>query len=162
MHLYLMRHGYAEPGGLHRPDAERALTPDGVLLLQQQGLAFARMGLQPDRLLCSPLVRARQTAEIVGAALGVRPVVAEPLRCGCSFPDLTEVLHAHREAARILVVAHQPDLSYHLHTLTGAMAEVRPGTLAAVLVQGRLRPQNGRLQGLYPPEEMGALGEQGG
>ena len=55
-----------------------ALTPKGVLQARQTAEFFRDQAL--DHLYCSPLRRARQTAEIIGAALGLQPMEIEAFR----------------------------------------------------------------------------------
>lgn len=70
--LLLLRHGIAEERHPDRPDGQRALTPHGV---RRTTAVLARaevLGLRGQRMFCSPLRRARQTAEIALAA-GLAP-----------------------------------------------------------------------------------------
>ena len=73
MNLYLLRHGIAvepgTPGFAH--DADRALTPEGERKLGKIAEAMEAMELRFDRVLSSPYLRARQTAEIIAKALGL-------------------------------------------------------------------------------------------
>ena len=67
MNLYLMRHGIAvaadEPG--ISSDSARPLTPKGIKRIRRAARGLRRLGISFDAILTSPLVRARQTAEIV-------------------------------------------------------------------------------------------------
>lgn len=63
MRLYLVRHGEAE--GQVTTDAARALTARGREDVARLWLWLAAQGVKPQRLLHSPYVRARQTAEII-------------------------------------------------------------------------------------------------
>src|SRR5262249_20541253 len=74
MNLFILRHGIAaDPGDPAYPnDSERPLTDEGERKLARISEAMARMELSFDLVLSSPYVRARQTAEIVAEALGLR------------------------------------------------------------------------------------------
>src|SRR5436853_7070712 len=64
--LYLIRHGIAEERGDRWPDdAKRPLTEDGIDRLRKEARGLARLGISIDLVLTSPLVRTKQTAEIV-------------------------------------------------------------------------------------------------
>lgn len=92
MNVYLVRHAQSEENALDlglrmsRTDfgallvrsAESALTPLG----QQQAQAVAaRLALQPiERLYCSPFLRTRATAEVIGATIGLAPILVDDLR----------------------------------------------------------------------------------
>src|SRR2546422_11695090 len=79
MNLYLMRHGIAlaqdEPG--IKSDSERPLSPKGVKRLRSVAKGLARLKIPFSSFLTSPLLRARQTAEIVAQTLGLEAELAE-------------------------------------------------------------------------------------
>src|SRR5690606_6979608 len=92
MRLYLVRHGIAEDPSLQRPDSARALTAPGIERLRLQGRALRRAGFAVDVILSSPLVRAVQTAEILGQTLGIAPQEESLLGPGCRVADVQEIL----------------------------------------------------------------------
>ncbi|MEH2376064.1 phosphohistidine phosphatase SixA [Nostoc sp.] len=65
MELYLIRHGIAEDKGLGIKDEERSLTKEGRQKTEKVAQKLVKLGLSFDLILTSPLVRARQTAEIL-------------------------------------------------------------------------------------------------
>src|SRR3954469_6394648 len=74
--LYLIRHGLAEEQGPAWPDDnKRPLTDHGISRLRRAGSALGCLGPTPDVGLTTPLVRARQTAEIVAGAFSPHPPV---------------------------------------------------------------------------------------
>ena len=79
--LYLIRHG-ENPANITKEFSHRlidySLTPKGVLQAQQTGVYFKSR--QIDAIYCSPLKRAIETAEIIGQAIGIRPVIMEEFR----------------------------------------------------------------------------------
>ena len=71
MRVFLLRHGHAAdraPDGTFHDDA-RELTPDGIARLERACQTYARIIGTPQRILHSPLTRARQSASILQAAL---------------------------------------------------------------------------------------------
>ncbi len=68
MELYLIRHGIAEEQTSSIKDEERSLTQEGRQKTEKVAQRIKNLGLQFDLILTSPLVRARQTAEILIAA----------------------------------------------------------------------------------------------
>ena len=68
MELYLIRHGIAEEQRFNIKDEERQLTPEGRQKTEKVAQRLGKLGLHFDLILTSPLVRARQTAEILIAA----------------------------------------------------------------------------------------------
>lgn len=117
--LLIMRHGEAGPGA---PDAERELTGRGRREAERMAAWLAeRDDLAGLRLLASPYRRARQTAAIVGEALGLE---AEAL----SFitPDdppraVADWLLAQPQGRPLLLVSHMPLVG----ALTGLLVEGR-------------------------------------
>ena len=53
-------------------DAKRPLTPEGKQKMREIAAGLVRAGMEVDWIVSSPLVRAVETAEIVGEALGVQ------------------------------------------------------------------------------------------
>ena len=68
MELYLIRHGIAEERCPGVTDEERALTQEGQQKTEKIAQRLKKLNLNFDLILTSPLVRARQTAEILLAA----------------------------------------------------------------------------------------------
>ena len=77
MRLFVVRHAEAAPG---EPDELRPLTAGGRAVARELGETLARE--QPDAVLSSPLLRARETAEQVARAAGVEPEPDERLAPG--------------------------------------------------------------------------------
>jgi phosphohistidine phosphatase len=72
--LYFIRHGLAEDRGDAWPDdTKRPLTDEGMSRMRKAARGLARIGVSIEVVLSSPLVRARQTAEIVASGLDPRP-----------------------------------------------------------------------------------------
>ncbi len=63
--LYLIRHGIAAERELYPSDEERPLTKEGDRKTRKVAQKLLDLGLKFDIVLSSPLVRARQTAEIL-------------------------------------------------------------------------------------------------
>jgi phosphohistidine phosphatase len=152
--LWFLRHGEAEPHGA-RPDAERELTERGRGQSLCAGRAFAALELVFQDVFTSPKVRAVQTAQLACQALGVEPVVHEPLAEGFDLDDALTLLRAAGEDHRVLVVGHEPDFSQTLHDLTGANVALKKGGVAGVRMEG---PSRGELLVLLRPRELDRLG----
>lgn len=86
LQLYFVRHGQSEANVVRVISNRGRVHPLTDLgLAQAHELAVTLSGLAPARLFCSPLLRATQTAEIVGQALGIAPILTDALReydCG--------------------------------------------------------------------------------
>jgi phosphohistidine phosphatase len=102
--LYLVRHAHAAPG---EPDELRALTPEGRRAARELGEQLAAEGVEPDAILSSPLLRARETAAELGRATGVSPAPDDRLGFGATAAGVLEAAEGRGET--VLVVGHQPD-----------------------------------------------------
>lgn len=111
--LYLIRHGLAEERGDRWPDdAKRPLTERGMTRLRKEARGLARLGVSLDVVLTSPLVRAKQTAEIVASAFDSRPhvVVAESLAPNGTYSALLTDLEKQTRRSQIALVGHEPGI----------------------------------------------------
>jgi phosphohistidine phosphatase len=126
--LWLLRHGDAEPHGT-RPDAERRLTELGEREARSAGAALRELHVEPTAVFTSPRVRARQTAQLACAALGIEPV-DHPALGGGFTADAALTLCAGLEV--VLIIGHQPDFGQIVHDLTGARPELATGGVAGI------------------------------
>jgi len=121
MKLYLLRHGIAvdQIGGAIQNDSQRPLTKEGIVELERVGLSLKRLGVKAELVVSSPLVRARQTAEIIHAALGSprNTLISESLSPGGTASDLYKVLRQFVQLNEIFLVGHEPGMSRLAGTL---------------------------------------------
>lgn len=115
MFILLVRHAKAEPRPLlalrPKQDARRPLTDAGRKRMRRAARTLRKLLPAIDVLAASPLVRARETAEIIAARYDGMPVVElVPLSPGGSEHDLLEWLREQRADATIGLVGHEPDL----------------------------------------------------
>ena len=121
--LYFIRHGLAEERGEAWPDdAKRPLTDEGMSRMRKAVRGLARMGVVIDVVLTSPLVRTRQTAEIVAGGLDPRPslVNLESLAPEGSFAAVVADLAKHAKRTRIALVGHEPNIGELAARLIGS------------------------------------------
>ncbi len=134
-HLYLVRHGKAEPdhpGG----DAARRLTPEGRDAFRALVTSLGRR-LAVERILSSPFTRARQTADVLSEITGVRVEEEEALASGAS--NGREILVIARRAGRgTALVGHNPEIAEAIALAAGRDEKVRPGAIAAIEAEGAL------------------------
>jgi phosphohistidine phosphatase len=101
MRLVIVRHAEADAG---HPDELRPLTPEGREQARRLGERLRADGVAPEAIVCSPLLRARETA----AALGLgEPEVDDRLAPGATPDDVRAV--ADGRGGTVVVVGHQPD-----------------------------------------------------
>jgi len=157
MRVYFLRHGKAQPRAAWRDDAARPLTPEGSEAMRREATAMRTLDLPLDVIVTSPLVRARQTAEIVAVALGMtgRLVEDERLAHGFDVARLSDLVTAHAPAEAIMVVGHEPEFSATVSELIGGGAVVfKKGGLARVDLVAPT-PGGGELVWLLTPSLLG-------
>lgn len=121
--IYLIRHAIAEVRGDEWPDdAKRPLSKDGRERMRKAARGLVRLGVTFDVILTSPLVRTRQTTEIVADAFDPRPavVVVDSLAPDGSHAEVMADLAKHRKRSRIALVGHEPNLGELAARLAGS------------------------------------------
>jgi phosphohistidine phosphatase len=129
--LWLLRHGEAVPHE-SKPDADRELTARGERQAIAAGEGLARLGVEFEACYTSPKIRARDTARLACQALNIEPVEVEVLGDGFDRDDALELLLAHSDDARVLVVGHEPSFSQVVYDFTGGRIDFKKGGVAAV------------------------------
>ncbi len=161
MIVYFLRHGLAEDRETWKEaDASRPLTDKGKLQVGWVAEAISDLAPDLDAILTSPLVRARQTAQIVANQLGMEESLEEDARLspGFGMAELVEIIQEHTGAEGLILVGHEPDFSLTVSDLIGGGRLVfKKGGLARVDLVA-LDPPRGELVWLIPPK---ALAHQG-
>jgi phosphohistidine phosphatase len=111
MRLLIVRHAEAAPGN---PDELRSLTPAGRDAAHVLGRRLREQGIEPDAIVSSPLLRARETADALG--LGATEV-DERLAPGATSVDVRDAALGRGEL--VIVVGHQPDCGRAVAALAG-------------------------------------------
>ncbi len=157
--LYLVRHAVAAEAGREYPDDSlRPLTPDGMAKFGKEAGALASMEVTIDRIYSSPLVRARQTAEILADSLSNHPPVQI---IDALAPDGTvnEVMNAIARAGRdtrIALVGHEPGMGAMAARLIGGSAAIpfKKGAVCRIDVDGLPPGSPGELRWFLTPKLM--------
>ncbi|MEH2355268.1 phosphohistidine phosphatase SixA [Nostoc sp.] len=115
MELYLIRHGIAEDKGLGIKDEERSLTKEGRQKTEKVAQKLVKLGLNFDLILTSPLVRARQTAEILiteklSSQLEESSHLAHDGQISSWLKDWLEPRN-YSQNTQLALVGHEPDLT---------------------------------------------------
>jgi phosphohistidine phosphatase len=160
--IYLIRHGVAEERGDAWPDdAKRPLTDDGMSRMRKSVRGLARVGVSCDVVLTSPLVRARQTAEIVAAGLTPRPslLAVESLAPDGSYAAVIADLEKQARKTRIALVGHEPNIGELAARLIGSRhaVEFKKGAVCRVDLEALPPSGPGQLRWLLTPKIMRAL-----
>lgn len=154
--LYLLRHADAgDPQTFRGDDAQRPLSDKGRRQASSMGRFLNRRGLHPDVIVSSPKMRARQTAELVAAALNT-PVSLDERLVGTPDLDRLNEIVAGAAVRRVLLVGHDPEFSDLAAELAGAShIPIKKGGLVRLDVVLPLQAGRGTLRWLLPPDLAG-------
>ena len=125
MRLFLVRHAEAAAG---EPDDLRPLTAAGRETARELGNRLAAE--QPDTVLSSPLLRARETAAAIAEASGLEAEADERLAPGATADTVRSAAAGRGET--VVAVGHQPDCSEIVLELTGREVRFAPGAFHEV------------------------------
>lgn len=162
--LYLIRHGLAaEQGEAWPDDAKRPLTDQGVRRLRKTAGALEAIGATLDVILSSPLVRARQTAEILAAGLASHPpvVLTDALSPGGAHAAVLDELARYARLRRLGLVGHEPGIGALAARLSGSRhsLEFKKGAIARIDVTALPPTGAGSLRWFLTPKLLRKLGK---
>ena len=121
--LYIVRHAIAAERGSEWPDDnKRPLTERGISRFKEAVKGLRRMDVTLDEIFTSPLLRAKQTAELLAAGVEGKPSVKvlEALAPGHSAASVMTQLARAAKRRRIAIVGHEPELGELAAHLIGA------------------------------------------
>jgi len=155
MRVLIVRHAAAvERGTAGFSEEARPLTADGKKKFQKAAAGLARVEGPPTAILTSPLVRARQTAEIAARAWGKPKPKRLDALAGGSVDDVLTALRGLPPTATVALFGHEPQVSELLARLLGTRASERlafkKGGAALVEIEGDPE-RGGRLAWFLPP-----------
>ena len=144
-----MRHGQADWPGWSRPEEERPLSPEGREQMRRIARFFSQRSLAPGTIVSSPLIRAKETAELLGAALRIDAQVDDAAGPGFNAQNV-ESLVSKYSGADLVIVSHEPGLSLAVWEISGASVVMPPACIAAIELTDPATLR-GRLLRLVPP-----------
>lgn len=153
MQLYFFRHGQAGQGQHGDPkDDLRELTVEGIERTRNAAKVIVELGVKPTHIFSSPLVRAKQTAEIVAKSLKTPVDVRTEVGPGFNIHAVEELIESIDDQEEVMFFGHEPDFSTTVSTLIGgAELVMKKGGLARVDLFSR-RPPRGALVWLIAPK----------
>lgn len=162
LELYLVRHGIAAERGEEYPDdSKRPLTSTGIKRLHQEARALNALGIGFDHIITSPLVRTKQTADILAECLESRPGVStsDALAPAGTPAGVFHELGRHMRKARIALVGHEPTIGELAARLIGARTplEFKKGGLCRIDFEVFPPKGIGQLRWFIPPRMLRAL-----
>jgi phosphohistidine phosphatase len=163
MDLYIIRHGQAGHYGDAKwpDDTQRPLTEEGKQRLAEMVEKLVERGFGPRVVATSPLVRCRQSAEIVAEKVPVEVEVVEldELQPGSDLEALVEwTAKQPREVRQVAWVGHAPDVGRMAAELMGnrhGSIRFAKGSVAAMRFHGTPEIGHGELRWLLTAKMLG-------
>jgi phosphohistidine phosphatase len=121
MIIHIVRHAEAIERTPDVPEEHRFLTRRGRRRFRKAAKSLATLGIDPDVILTSPLVRSVQTADILAEKLRYKRelIVAADLSPGFRPEGLDGLLKRYPQADEVALVGHEPDLGLVARSLFG-------------------------------------------
>ena len=120
MDLILWRHAEAEVAAAGQDDLERALTPKGERQARRMAAWLNHRLAATTRILVSPALRCRQTADALGREMKIMPTIAPD----APIEALIDASRWPKSSEPVLLCGHQPTLGQlAAHLLAGVEQE---------------------------------------
>ena len=148
--LYLIRHGIAaERGDEYPDDSKRPLTHDGIAGLRKEAKALDALGVEFDHIIASPLVRTKQTADVLAQHMTSKPSVStsDALAPAGTPAAVLHELARHMRKGSVAVVGHEPNIGELAARLIGSRTplEFKKGAVCRIDFE------------VFPPKGIGHL-----
>lgn len=167
MDIIFLRHGVAvDREDWDGAESDRPLTEDGTERTKLSCRGLHKVEPRPNILLSSPLVRARQTAEIAKEelALDAKMELTDDLSPEAAPDRLLARLAKFEQDSVILCVGHEPHISTTVSVMTARKPvvsfEIKKAGACCVRYSAQPRPGAGTLLWLIPAKVLRALGER--
>jgi phosphohistidine phosphatase len=162
--IFLVRHAIAaERGPEWSDDSKRPLTHKGVARMRQVVGGLRALGVRLDLIGTSPLVRARQTADVLVAGLKPTPELSLVSAMAPGHPpaELAAALKTMTVAHGLALVGHEPGLGELAAWMVGARTALpfKKGGVCLVELPSLARPRDGTLIWMATPRMLRSLAE---
>jgi phosphohistidine phosphatase len=160
--IYLVRHAIAAERGDDWPDdSKRPLTERGISRFKEGVGGLRELDATIDEIFTSPLVRAKQTADLLAAGIEGRPTVKQLDALAPGHSPATVMAHLAKAAkrTRLALVGHEPDLGELAAYLIGARRPMpfKKGGICRVDVAGLTSKSSGTLVWFVTPKVLRKL-----
>jgi phosphohistidine phosphatase len=174
MFIYLLRHAEAaesvdkkttpkEGNDVLESDENRPLTKDGRKKMMNAAGKLNRILSGPvDVILTSPLLRARETAQIAAETMGMKKkvTICPELAPGISHAKLLKALSKYKKSEQLMLIGHAPDLNSTAAALLGSDTigvEMKKGAMCCIELATLTGRTKGKLIWLMQPKQLRQL-----
>ena len=168
MRLLVVRHAAAEDkdefARTGQSDDLRPLTADGKRDMREGARGLRNVVPKLDLLATSPLIRAVETAEILGAEYERKHVIVEPLRPESPYDDLARWAREHAKKDVVAIVGHEPHLSglvsWLLAGANNSFIDLKKGAACLLEIEGAPAAGSAILLWSLAPRQLRGLGRR--
>ncbi len=159
MKLYIVRHAIAVPRGTPGPqDDDRPLTDEGIQKMRQAAAGLKSLDYVPQLILSSPLLRARQTADILLEAFKneIKIKILTALAPAAARQNLYNSIEAYENKLKsLMLVGHQPSLGEMAGEIAWGSAEhfveLKKGGVCVIELERMGNPPKGTMLAMLTP-----------
>lgn len=159
LELYIIRHGLAgKPLEDETLDEARPLKKKGKEKMKDIAKSLKDLNVCFDMVLTSPLLRSKETAEILNAYCGdsKKVRVTDLLKPDSSYNDLIKFLNTIKGSKKVAIVGHEPFLSgfasYCLTKNTNPLITLKKGGVIKLDIDKVIKPGHCTLSLLMAPK----------
>jgi len=159
MDLLVLRHGEAGRRSPLPSDSKRSLTAEGQQEIVDLSNGLKSLDVKFDHILTSPLLRAKNTAEIVAKSLKFKGKIEEidALKPEGNKLEFYSILSKLKQDSMILVVGHEPYLSTMISeaiSQSDCRINLKKAGLARIRVLSTTPKIKGELRWLLTPKHL--------
>ena len=162
--LFILRHGEAGRGSVTvRDDSKRTLTIEGEKEIESISEGIKELGVEFDYVFTSPLLRAKQTAELVSKVVASKNQIKEldELKPEGNKLQLYSKLSNLKRDSCVLIVGHEPYMSELAgETISNGTCRIdlKKAGLIRIRVTTILPKPKGELRWLLTPKHLKRIG----
>lgn len=152
--LLLVRHGKAESKDTPKGDFNRKLTEEGIREFTDfmSVLEPLLRDKQPLKVWTSPLIRAKETADVLTEALKIEPATEKSFLANGDTKELLKDLKAEESGFTVICVGHEPFMSMWSKELTGAIMPFPKGAAMNIIFDDK-NSANGKIDWKLTPKQ---------
>ena len=160
MDLFILRHGDAgKRSAAFRDDSKRPLTVDGKKEIEEISKGMLVLGIEPEYIFTSPLLRSKQTAEIVYNNLKCKNQITEmdELKPEGNKLQLYKKFSTLKQDSSVIIIGHEPFLSELVGDAIsggGSRIDLKKGGLVRIRIISLLPKIQGELRWLLTPKHL--------
>ncbi|MEQ9427061.1 MAG: histidine phosphatase family protein [Cyclobacteriaceae bacterium] len=157
--LYLVRHATAEETQSGFKDIDRNLNATGLRDANRLGNFLASNQIMPDMVISSDAIRAQQTAQVIAEQIKFTfsKIKVDADIYEASVRTLLRVINEFENGDEVLLVAHNPGITFLAEYLTGEnVGNMAPGSLTVIKLQANswkeISEKTGSLESIRHPD----------